>query len=401
MAVRLKRLDDLGARTIFVADSCFGGGMTRQPMIDMRYSVREVPGIAVFADGADPLQPDIKSLPAPIDIDKDTRSLSFLAAVDPDTTTPEVIIPKGSGIARGALSYAFARVIEGAALQNGKTELTHGDLITYTRSSIKNSLMDSGTSQRPDLRPRQNFERVAIKFGTDFKLIAAPVAPAQAGSVIRIYTDNGKPIEPLKRPEVGLSIEPTTDKSRADLIYRPATGEVFSADGGMTGGDLIATKMLPVDIQDVAEREIAVRRLVEMAKTRPRTLTLDRGDRRYQAGDIMSLDARRTDGGKDTPEYYMLVVISGDGKVQFLYPLDNDPRILPATPLGQMQAGEPFGADLAVFVVDDKPMDGLIKSMRGLHGSKSSNAVASLIEKALTPTMRIGLQGVYTAPRPQ
>ncbi|WP_454620417.1 hypothetical protein [Bradyrhizobium cenepequi] len=300
---------------------------------------------------------------------------------------------------RGALSYAFARVLEGAALQNGKTELSHGDLIAYLMNSIKNSLMDSGTSQRPDLRPKQSFDRVAIRFGSDLKLASSPqqAPPAEVGSVLRVYSEKGKSIERLKRPELDLAVEPTTDRSRADFIYFVDRGDFYSK-----GGDLIVSKMLPVDIADIAEREIAIRKLLELAKTRPRTITVNRGDQRYLAGQEMSLDARRSDGEARVTEYYVLLIISGNGLVQFMYPnrLKNDSMTLPDLPLGQMQAGEPFGADYAVLVTDQKPMDDLVKSLNGLNGSRSSNAVAIQIAKALTPTMKIGLQPIYAAPKP-
>lgn len=399
MAIRLKRLDDLGARTIFVADSCFGGGLSRQSLLGVDYSIRVVSETPFFADGADPLQPEIKALPAPFDVDKEARSLSFLAAVSRDFTAPEVEIPKGSKNMRGALSYAFARVLEGAALQNGKSELTHGDLVAYLMNSIKNSLIDSGTSQRPDLRPKQGFDRVAIRFGSDLKLASSPqqLPPPKVGSVLRVYSEKGKSIEPLKRPELDLTVEPTTDRSQADFIYLADRGDFYSK-----GGDLIVSKMLPVDIADIAEREIAIRKLLELAKTRPRTITVDRGDQRYLAGQEMSLDARRSAGEARVTEYYALLIISGNGLVQFMYPdrLKNDSMTLPEFPLGHMQAGEPFGADYAVLVTDQKPMDDLVKSLKGLNGSRSSNAVATQIAKALTPTMKIGLQAIYTAPKP-
>jgi len=399
MALRLKKLDDRGARTIFIADSCFGGGLSRHSLLGVDYSIRVVSAVPFFADGADPLQAEIKALPAPFDVDKETRSLSFLAAVSKDFTAPEVEIPRGSRTMRGALSYAFARVLEGAALQNGKTELSHGDLVAYLMNSIKDSLMDSGTSQRPDLRPKQSFDRVAIRFGSDLKLASLPQQPlpAKAGSVLRVYSEHGKSIEPLKRPELDLVVEPTTDRSQADFIYFVDRGDFYSK-----GGDLIVSKMLPVDIADIAEREIAIRKLLEMAKTRMRTITLDHGDQRYVAGQIMSLDARRSEGEERVKEYYALLIISGNGLVQFMYPnpLNGDPPELPEFPLGQMAAGEPFGADYAVLVTDQKPMNDLVRSLNGLNGSRSSNAVATLIAKALTPTMKIGLQPIYTVSKP-
>jgi Caspase domain len=395
MNAKLKRLDGLGARVVFVADTCHGGGMTREPMIDTDDTERvATPNTVTFAEGADPLQSVIAALPAPVDTDKEAHSLSFLGAVDATHKTPEVDIPKGSGVKRGALSYAFARVVEGRALENGKTDLSHGALLSYVTDSIAHSMLDSGKGQEPDLRPRDHFDRLAIRFGSDLK-VSPPPPVAVVPPVVKFFSRGNNPIEAMKRPELGFAIEAVTSVSQSDLVYDPSTGDVFSR-----GGDLIAKNILPVDLGGVAEREIAMRRLVALAESRSRPLKIDRGDKRYVAGDIMSLDARRTEGETGPPEYYLLVVVSGNGKVQFEYPLDNDPKILPATPLGQMQAGEPFGADFAIFVSDEKPMDDLIKAVRKLHNTRSPNALVNLIEKSLTPSMRIGLQGIYTAPKP-
>jgi hypothetical protein len=151
MAVRLKRLDDMDVRTIFVADTGASYAVSR------------------FADGADPLAPAIGLLPAPINIDADTRLLSYLTAAHYFGIPPEIEIPMQSGNLRGALSYAFARVVEGAALRDDQTGLSHGDLVKFVTASIKSSTLESGTGQHPDLRPRRNFDRVVIEFGVDLK----------------------------------------------------------------------------------------------------------------------------------------------------------------------------------------------------------------------------------------
>jgi hypothetical protein len=202
-------------------------------------------------------------------------------------------------------------------------------------------------------------------------------------------------VEAVTRPDRGFAMQPVGNLAEADLIYDTANGDVFSK-----GGDLIAMRVRASDLEGVAEREVAIRRLVELAKPRARSLILDRGDRRYFAGDRMALDARKTEGRSAAPEYYTLIIISGDGKVQFQYPLGKDPKLLPGDgPLNQMEALEPFGADYAVFVSDEKPLDGLIKSLCQLDGEKNPNLAVSLIERSLTETMQIGLQGIYTAPR--
>jgi len=399
IGARLKRLDDLGARTIFVADTCHGGGLTRESLLNAASAqddTRYVKYVA-YAEGVDPLVSTISKLAAPIDTDKELHSLSFLAAVDSIHKAPEIEIPKGSGKKRGALSYAFARVIEGKALAGGRSDLTHGDLLSYVLASVKNSALDNGKGQEPDLRPHDSFMRVVIRFGTDLKTNAAAAPVVQVTNGIKIYSQNARPVDAVSRPDRGFAIQPAGSIAEADIVYDPAKGDVFSK-----GGDLIATRVLPADLDGVAEREVAIRRLIELAKSRARPLQIDRGDRRYFAGEIMTLDARKQLGGGASPEYYTLIDISGNGKVQFEYPLDRDPKILPSDrALGDMQAVEPFGADYAIFISDDKPLDGLIASLRQLDGTKNPNAAVTLIERSLTPTMRIGLQGVYTAPRPE
>jgi hypothetical protein len=398
IALRLKRLDDLGVRTIFVADTCHGGGLTRMPIPSApsaHDTERYAPNIYAFADGVDPLLPIIAKLPAPIDTDKELHQLSFLAAVDDLTRAPEVEIPKGSGNRRGALSYAFARVIEGAALRGGRTELTHGDLLSYVMASVKNSALDNNKGQNPDLRPRENFMRVAIKFGIDLKSNTTSVNVGKIINGIKIYVQNAKPVDPVSRLEHGFAIQPVTDRAEADLIYNPVNGDVFSKSG-----DLISMGALPADIEGLAEREVAIRRLVELAKTRQRPLALNRGDQRYMAGDFLVLDARKPSAQSGAPEYCTLIIISGNGKIQFQYPLDKDSKLLPTDrPLGGMQAGKPFGADYAVFVADEKPLDTLIDGLRRLSDGKNPNAAVDLIERSLSPTMQIGLQGMYTAPK--
>ena len=398
MAMRLKRLDDIGARTIFVADTCHGGGMTRQPP-DNAPSVPDTTRFVqypTYAEGADPLLPTLAKLPPPIDTDRDLRSLSFLAAVDRVHSAPEIEIPKGSGNQRGALSYAFARVIEGAALRGGRTELTHGDLLSYVMASVKNNVLDNGKGQDPDLRPRENFMRVTIKFGVDLTLDSNPAMAVPVAEGIKIYSQDARPVDAVRRPERGFSIQPVATLAEADLIYKPGNGDVFSK-----GGDLVATQIPPADLEGVAEREVAIRRLVELARTRARPIALERGDRRYVSGEKPALDARRPAGQAAASEYYILFVISGNGLVQFQYPVENDPRILPNDrALTDMEASEPFGADYFVLVTDEKPLDELIKSIRALGRRKEPNAAVSLIEKSLTNTMQIGLQGVYTSPKP-
>jgi len=106
----IKQFELRGAKVIFVADTCHGGGMVRD--IDPRaaeMSFRQIPGYNLLVDELKPVsdQGDPRS-------ELDLDHTAFLAAVDRNTKAPEVRVPGIDGL-RGALSYAVARAIEGNA----------------------------------------------------------------------------------------------------------------------------------------------------------------------------------------------------------------------------------------------------------------------------------------------
>src|SRR5216684_4104898 len=106
----IKQFELRGAKVIFVADTCHGGGMVRD--IDPRaaeMSFRQIPSYTLLVDELKPVsdQGDPRS-------ELDLDHTAFLAAVDRNTKAPEVRIPGIDGL-RGALSYAVARAIEGNA----------------------------------------------------------------------------------------------------------------------------------------------------------------------------------------------------------------------------------------------------------------------------------------------
>src|SRR3954471_8418788 len=105
----LARLEAREIDVLFLADTCYGGGMTRQP--DSRsgalsYRTSQIGAAAealldVVSDAADATRSG-----------SSFRRVTFLAAVDSFSKAPEVDIP-GQPTKRGALSYAVARALEG------------------------------------------------------------------------------------------------------------------------------------------------------------------------------------------------------------------------------------------------------------------------------------------------
>jgi hypothetical protein len=112
----IKQLEAKGARVVFVADTCHGGGMVRE--IDPRseeMSFRQVPSYRLTADLLTPVTTNSDGALTELDFDR----TDFLAAVDRRTKAPEVSIPGVQGL-RGALSYSIARAIEGTRFPPGK-----------------------------------------------------------------------------------------------------------------------------------------------------------------------------------------------------------------------------------------------------------------------------------------
>src|ERR1700690_380970 len=106
----IKQFEARGAKVVFVADTCHGGGMARD--IDPRaeeMSFRQVPRYTLLVDSLKPVT-EASDPHSELDLDR----TAFLAAVDRHTKAPEVRIPGIEGL-RGALSYAISRAMEGSA----------------------------------------------------------------------------------------------------------------------------------------------------------------------------------------------------------------------------------------------------------------------------------------------
>ena len=128
----IKQIELRGARVVFVADTCHGGGMARD--IDPRgeeMSFRQVPAYTLTTDMLKPVSSTEDSLLTELDFDR----TAFLAAVDRKTKSPEVKIPGIPGL-RGALSYAVARALEGNADTNRDGKVTVKELFTNVRQVV-------------------------------------------------------------------------------------------------------------------------------------------------------------------------------------------------------------------------------------------------------------------------
>ncbi len=401
MNTRLAALDARGARTIFVADTCFSGGLTRQPLLASGYTALPTRMMQpfVFAEGQDPLAKSALALTKPVDTDTALTNLTFLAAVDETRASPEVRIPKEKGQPRGALSYAFARVIDGSASSAQPGIFTRGDLVDYIGATVR-PLTDN--QQDPDLRPRREFDRVVIDatrdLGPPTGASAAPSTSASTDqaikSVVRIFSSGATSVEASKNGSVEIVAATTIEDS--DISWNSNTRQVFSK-----GGDLVASDIGAKNLAGVALREAALRRLTALAATKPRAIRLANGNRRHVLDEKIDIDiAPANEAATPTrPEHYVLFNVAGTGKVQFLYPyLDKGDKatIDGPRPFDKIVVRPPFGADMLVLVVAEHPLDGLVAKLRALDGTTDPLSAVAEIERALTPDCRIGIQQLFT-----
>ena len=182
----LKQFEARGAHVVFVADTCFGGGMTRD--IDPRseeMSFRQVPTYRMSGDQLQPIATTADELLTEVDFDRTT----FLAAVDRKTKAPEVEIPGIAGF-RGALSYAVARAIEGNAAVGGDGRTTVKELFGNVRQvvyQLSNERQNIVTTAPAGADPNTEvvFQLVRSAGAEPLQQARAPVTPGCGGRVDR------------------------------------------------------------------------------------------------------------------------------------------------------------------------------------------------------------------------
>src|SRR3954471_11297452 len=187
----IRQLELRGAKVIFVADTCHGGGMVRD--IDPRaaeMSFRQVPRYTLLVDELKPVS-DSNDPKSELDLDH----TAFLAAVDRNTKAPEVRIPGIDGL-RGALSYAVARAVEGSADINHDGKVTLKELFANVRQVVyqlsdqrQNIVTISSPAQTPETD-------VAFELTRGVVLIQGP-APRTATAQATVPADGKAPPAPV------------------------------------------------------------------------------------------------------------------------------------------------------------------------------------------------------------
>ncbi|MBX4867206.1 caspase [Rhizobium bangladeshense] len=382
--VLIHRLEEKGAEVLFIADTCHAGGMTRD--VDPRgakITWRQAPSYTIEEDDLAPISTAADALSTGFDY----KRLTFLAAVDENTKSPEIMIP-GVAQKRGALSYATARAFEGAADRNGDGAVNRRELFEYVRQSVYQF-----TDQRQNIftqsPPGSDLDR-AVVYAYD----RAGAAEAEKSNV------PPPPPEPAPIAVAALGSEPVlqdidtavipfklTDETRAELVFDPEKREAIA------GGDVVASEVGAGDIPFIVDRMAALDTLKRLSETNPQTVRVTPSDTVHREGERVGVTVSDLGGRK-----LVLFDVSGDGTVQFLYPGERevDAEMSASFDL-DLSVVAPFGTDLLVAVTSDRPMPALVEFLKQNDRRRTAGNIARRLGDVLPAGARVGFTVLYTS----
>lgn len=420
----IKQFEARGAQVVFVADACYGGGMARA--VDPRaaeMSYRQAPRYSLTIDDLHPISTVNDAFLSELDF----HHTAFLAAVDRNTKAPEVRIPGVPGF-RGALSYAVARAMDGAADENQDGVVTQQELFNYVRqvasqlSDQRQNVVTTGPAERnaepvyartrrvvlldpveaaatpprapisqpptaPPVQPPVTVPGPATPPPVAAMPPPASSAPAALGTVrVAVLGNRRDLLAGLKAREARYDLVATTENP--DLVWDPASRDV------LVGADVVAHGIDRADLPGVIDRIAAVNGFKRLAAKGPQSVRV------LPDNQVHRRDARIDVQVSDVSQRSLVMFnIAGDGTVQTLYPIGSDPAVI-ATPdyAYKVRVGEPFGADQVVAITSSQRLDDLQLALKALNQRRTAAEVYRLIEQMAPPDARIGATTVYTSP---
>jgi hypothetical protein len=398
----IKQLEFKGARVVFVADTCHGGGMVRD--IDPRaeeMSFRQVPSYRLTADLLTPVTTSTETYLTELDFDR----TDFLAAVDRRTKAPEVSIPGVQGL-RGALSYSIARAIEGNADADGNGIVTVKELFTNVRQVVyqlsnqrQNIVTVSSPSRNPDSDAVFQYRGISVVGVAEGRTTVTPPQPQQPQPLPPVVP--ASPVRPVKIAALDnnrahftgmnprdASVEVVAPIDNPDIIWDPTSRDVIS------WGDVVAYQIDKTDLASVIERTAAVRELKQMATKAPQVIKIGPNDSLHRNQSMIQVEVSGV-----AERAVILIDITGDGTIQVLYPVQSDAPISRTPDLRfPVRVGRPFGADQIVVITSSQRMKELEQVIGQLHRRRGAMQVIKMIQRYAPRDARIGSVGLFTAP---
>lgn len=382
----IRRIEGRGADILFIADTCHAGGLTRtaDPRAG-RTTWREAPPYTIEEDDLAPISTNADALASEFDFER----LTFVAAVDDKSKTPEIAIPGIAG-RRGALSYAAARAFEGAADRNGDGRVSRRELFEYLRQTVYQF-----TDQRQNVFTQSvsgtDLDRsVVYAYGPapdDAPPTPGPAAASPAGPPPPLAVAALGPARVLDAVRPALTPFRLVDAAEADLVFDPARGQAVA------NGDVVASGVGPEDIPFVVDRMAARERLKTLSEKAPQAIRVTPDDSLHGQGQTVGVAVSDMEGRR-----LVLFDITGDGTVQFLYPAPDEREDAPASPFAlDLAVVPPFGTDMLVAVTSTESIERLEQFLHENDNRRTAGKIADRLGDMLPPDARIGFSVLYTA----
>lgn len=413
----IKQFELRGAKVVFIADTCHGGGMARS--IDPRaeeMSFRQVPQYTLLVDTLKPIT-DSNSPQSELDLDH----TAFLAAVDQNTKAPEVRIPGVEGL-RGALSYAVSRALEGNADANNDGKVTVKELFDNVRQVVY-QLSDQRQVIVTRNSPGQSLDSSVVDLTRGVTMVGGPnalppspsapaaqsrvanasssTAPAAATAVqsnppafertttpIRLASLDGNSAYFSKLKFNDTPVKTVSPTDNPDVIWDPASHDAIA------WGDVIAYNVDASDLSTVVDRTATIREFKRFSTKSPQVMRMSPDDRQHHNAQTVEINLSDVAG-----RAVVLFNISGNGATQMLYPLGTDASPVRSNNLRvPLRINEPFGAEQVIAITSDQRIPDLEQVLTQLNGRRLPGHVIKILQRSLPPDARIGSVGFFTAP---
>lgn len=373
----LKAADTKGIQVIFVADSCHSGSMHRSAKATgVKFRNGKFGKIEIDEDL-------LANFPPPAIAkmtEEDLKNVTFIAATQEDKLTPEVDI---DGKPRGALSWAFARALEGAADTDKDGRLTQVELVRYLVPAIHQRVE---AQQTPEVRPFRPRTRALMTLGPPSA--KKVIHPKTVKIKLAIVDAQGPHLSAISG--IGF-VTLVATPGEADLVWHPSSGHVEHKLGGRVASEINAG-----NVHAVLAKWATLKLLREHAIPTPVEIALTAGNQRYAMGSIVKLRM----SGAGLP-YLTMFNIAPNGRVEFFAP--SRPGEANKKWQGQVLNEQfkverpPYGAEhiVAIFTKDKRP--GLHSVLKAMSSASKSVKLPELLAEFLDPgTYQLGIAGVYT-----
>jgi hypothetical protein len=362
-------------RVVFLADACHSGSMTRSMQGPDQPAKRSVPAYGLGD------MPDLEGPSADTSALNDEelpRNVVFFSATQADRTAPEVTI---DGERRDALSYAFARALEGAADLNGDRALTWLEIKPFIARMVRQlseAQHYANAAYRGENRSAPLFTGLPA---------ADPFDKSEASAVtLKIANLPREKANLLERHLDGVTL--VRDQMPADLTWDAEAQTVFN-----DVGDAVAHDIGSASLQSVIDKWRVLPAINKMYVEAPLDMSLEPSDERHAEDAIIRFSSEPI-----AHTHVAVFNLAPDGRIQFLYPM---PELGDATGWTEgtrwqlrLKVIPPFGADHLVVVASESPLAELRKRLRGAYARN----LPKLLEHHLGGiSHQIGIHGLYTA----